>query len=37
MNYSNPSIEGDLSHHIKRRRAESNQYFPEKLILNWFL
>lgn len=31
-------VEGDLSFHIKRRKASSEgQYFPEKLILNWFL
>lgn len=33
-------LEGDLSFHIKRRKGNANtkpQYFPEKLILNWFL
>ena len=29
-------IEGDLAFHIKRKR-QRGEYFPEKVILNWFL
>lgn len=28
--------EGDLGHHIKRKQ-QKNEYFPEKVILHWFL
>ena len=28
--------EGDLSFHIKKRK-EQNKFFPERIIVNWFL
>lgn len=33
---SNNNLEGDMAYHIKRKK-EQGEYFPEKLILNWFL